>query len=69
MRNLLDSSSNKFIHKISKSLELCKKLIKILDFTLDDNAPVNISKGNVIKLGFNSELDELRDLSKSGKTI
>ncbi|MBT7624395.1 MAG: DNA mismatch repair protein MutS [Flavobacteriaceae bacterium] len=67
LKNILDSSSNKFIHRISKSLELCNKLIKILDFTLDDNAPVNISKGNVIKLGFNSELDELRDLSKSGK--
>ena len=67
LKNLLDSSSNKFINRISNSLELCKKLIKILDFTLDDNAPVNISKGNVIKLGFNSELDELRDLSKSGK--
>jgi len=67
LKDLLDSSSNKFIKKISKSLDICKKLIKILDFTLDDNAPVNISKGNVIKLGFNKELDKLRDLSKSGK--
>ena len=67
LKDLLDSSSNKFIKKIPKSLDICKKLIKILDFTLDDNAPVNISKGNVIKLGFNKELDKLRDLSKSGK--
>jgi len=67
LKDLLDSSSNKFIKKISKSLDICKKLIKILDSTLDDNAPVNVSKGNVIKLGFDNELDNLRDLSKSGK--
>ena len=34
---------------------------------LDDEAPVIISKGNVIKNGFNSALDKLRTLSKSGK--
>jgi DNA mismatch repair protein MutS len=34
---------------------------------LDDEAPVIISKGNVIKNGFNSDLDKLRTLSKSGK--
>ncbi len=67
LKDLLDSSNNKFIKKISKSLDICKKLIKILDSTLDDNAPVNVAKGNVIKLGFDNELDKLRKLSKSGK--
>jgi DNA mismatch repair protein MutS len=67
LKDLLDSSNNKFIKKISKSLDICKKLIKILDSTLNDNAPVNVAKGNVIKLGFDNELDKLRELSKSGK--
>jgi len=67
LKDLLDSSNNKFIKKISKSLDICKKLIKILDSTLDDNAPVNVAKGNVIKLDFDNELDRLRELSKSGK--
>ncbi len=67
LKDLLDSSNNKFIKKISKPLDICKKLIKILDSTLNDNAPVNVAKGNVIKLGFDNELDKLRELSKSGK--
>jgi len=67
LKDLLDSSNNKFIKKISKSLDICKKLIKILDSTLNDNAPVNVAKGNVIKLDFDNELDRLRELSKSGK--
>ncbi len=34
---------------------------------LDEDAPVNILKGNAIKHGYSSDLDELRNLSNSGK--
>ena len=67
LKELLDSGSNKFVQKISKSLDLCEKLIDVLETTLDEEAPVSISKGNVVKKGFNIELDQLKDLSKSGK--
>jgi DNA mismatch repair protein MutS len=48
-------------------LDLCEKLINVLEITLDEQAPVNVNKGNVVKKGFNLELDQLKDLSKSGK--
>ena len=67
LKKLLDSSSNEFIQKISNSLNLCEKLIDILETTLDEEAPVSVSKGNVVNRGFNLELDQLKDLSKSGK--
>ena len=67
LKERLDSSSNEFVQKISKSLDLCEKLINVLETILDDEAPVSVSKGNVIKKGFNVELDQLKDLSKSGK--
>ena len=67
LKETLDSSSNEFIQKISNSLDLCEKLINVLEITLDEEAPVSVSKGNVIKKGFNVELDQLKDLSKSGK--
>jgi DNA mismatch repair protein MutS len=34
---------------------------------LDEDAPVNILKGNAIKHGYSTDLDELRNLSNSGK--
>ena len=67
LKERLNSSSNEFVQKISKSLDLCEKLIDVLEITLDEEAPVSVSKGNVIKKGFNEELDQLKDLSKSGK--
>jgi len=35
--------------------------------TLNEDAPVNVLKGNTVAAGFSSELDELRGLSKTGK--
>ena len=67
LKKLLQSSSNKSLNIISKNLDKCKELFKILDTTLGEDAPVNISKGNTIKSNFNEELDKLRNFSKSGK--
>ena len=68
IKKILKSKSNKFIQKIENSLDDCDSLISLLDRRLDEDAPVSISKGSVIKSGFNSDLDELRNLSKSEKT-
>ncbi len=39
----------------------------LLDRGLTDEPPVNVTDGGVIREGYSSELDELRDLSRSGK--
>ena len=67
IKELLKLYPNQFIKKIENSLDNCDSLISLIDSILDDEAPVIISKGNVIKNGFNSDLDKLRTLSKSGK--
>ena len=43
------------------------ELIKYLTDYLNDELPVNISKGNVIKTGISEELDHLRGLQTKGK--
>ncbi|HLA94092.1 MAG TPA: DNA mismatch repair protein MutS, partial [Pyrinomonadaceae bacterium] len=40
---------------------------KLIESSIADEPPVNIADGGVIRDGFNAELDELRDLSRSGK--
>ena len=42
-------------------------VIKTLNHYLNDDVPVNISKGGVIKKGVNKELDKYRDLLDNGK--
>ena len=67
IRNLISLSSLKNLNKINSSLSNCDSIINLLEKTLNDDAPVNIKKGNVIKEKYNSELDNLRNLSESGK--
>ena len=46
-----------------------EELIKYLENYLNDELPVNISKGNVIKNGISDELDRLRNLQSKGKNF
>jgi len=67
IKDLLSDQSLKNLYKINSSLDYCDSIINLLEKTLDNEAPVNIKKGNIIKENFSSELDELRSLSISGK--
>lgn len=48
-------------------LENCEELIKKVSMTLQQEAPINIAKGNAIRPGVSDDLDELRQISSSGK--
>ncbi|MGI9530129.1 DNA mismatch repair protein MutS [Lutimonas sp.] len=52
---------------LAEGIDPLTDLISKLDISIEEDAPVNINKGNVIKSGINKELDELRHLSNSGK--
>ncbi|WP_052910882.1 DNA mismatch repair protein MutS [Riemerella anatipestifer] len=44
-----------------------EEVINTLESNLNEELPVNLAKGNVIKLGVSDELDRLRGLQNSGK--
>lgn len=58
---------NEVLKTIGKNINDCLELRDRIKETLFEEAPVNIQKGNAIASGVSDELDELRDLSKSGK--
>lgn len=49
------------------SLETHEELFKLLDVSIVDEPPISIKEGYMIKSGFNSELDELRNIRSGGK--
>ncbi|WP_457616767.1 DNA mismatch repair protein MutS [Lutibacter sp.] len=61
-------SKNKSLKNIGEQLQSCNTLREKISATLNENAPVNINKGNAIASGVSKELDELRAISSSGKT-
>jgi len=60
-------SDNKQLKVIGEQLNICKNIADKIEDTITENPPISVNKGGVIKEGVNSELDELRNLSKSGK--
>jgi DNA mismatch repair protein MutS len=67
IKALTQQTNNKALQQIGESLELCEDLRQRIKATLNEEAPVNILKGNTISSDFSEELKELRALSTSGK--
>ena len=63
------NSGYKPIKKWAEQLNDNSDVTGSIDKTIDEDAPVIIGKGKVIKTGFNKELDELRSLSSDAKTV
>lgn len=55
------------LKKIEEQLNPCHLIKDRLQIEINEDAPVNILKGDVINKGVNAELDELRSIAYSGK--
>ncbi len=64
---LASNCTNESLKIIGDKLQSCDVLREKIKVTLNEDAPVNVLKGNSIAAGYSTELDELRGLSKSGK--
>jgi len=67
IRELALSSSCAALTSLAQQIHPLDTLCDRIETILNEDAPVNILKGEVIKENFSSELDELRNLSVSGK--
>lgn len=67
IKALATNCKNEALQIIGDNLLSCDVLREKIKQTLNEEAPVNVLKGNTITAGFSPELDELRNLSKSGK--
>lgn len=67
IREKLEQASNATLKQLGKSIDLCMAIRERIERELHADAPVLVNKGNVIAEGVDAELDELRNLSSSGK--
>lgn len=67
IKTLALQSKNEALKTIGDSLHACELLREKIETTLNPDAPVAINKGNAIAVGVNTELDELRTISSTGK--
>ena len=67
IKKLLKKSKAKSLKELSNSLDNCNQLRKLIERTLNEEAPVSILKGNSISSNFSKELEDLRGIAFSSK--
>lgn len=68
VKSLLASSNNDRLMEFEKEIEDLNDILRLIEDAIEENPPVTIKEGNLIKLGYNKELDELKEISLKGKT-
>lgn len=69
IKELLVNFNSKLLVEIANNIDNLEDLKNYLEITIDDNAGQTLKEGNVIKLGFNEELDSYKNASKNGNKI
>ena len=69
IKDACQNSSEITIKKIGKRIDVCAQIREKLEKQLHPNPPALLNKGNVINVGVNLQLDELREIANSGKEI
>lgn len=67
LKTLMEQTGSSALVKLAEQLNPCQSLQQKLEAELNEEAPVNVLKGNVINKGIDAELDELRHIAFSGK--
>ena len=62
-------SDSKNLKKWSSELVNYKNIILQIERSLDENAPISLAAGKVIKKGYDKQLDDLREIATSGKNV
>lgn len=68
LKQLLDQSTIEILSSINNRIKDLIDVVEKIELAISDNPPLAISDGNVIRSGYNAELDELRNLSINAKT-
>ncbi len=67
IRSSLSNATDSFLQNIHASLDPLPSLCQQIATGIVDEPPISLRDGNLIKSGFNTELDTLRRASKEGK--
>lgn len=67
IKKLISAQASPQLQKVGDLLHACEFLVEKIDKELRDDVSIHSNQGGIIKDGINTELDELRGISGSGK--
>ena len=67
IKKLSSGFSSRILKEINSDIDLFGDVINLIDSSVAEDPPALLREGNVIRKGFNSELDELREIVSGGR--
>ena len=67
LKTLLKEYDDKTINALSDRIDVFSDIKSFIEKAVTDDPPLTVKEGGLIKKGFNAEIDELREISGSGK--
>lgn len=67
LKTLLMDVSNNSLRQLGNRLDSLEDIYDLIEKSIEENPPITIKEGGLIKAGFNKELDEIREGSTKGK--
>ena len=69
IKALISTFSSTTLKGITKELDTLDDIFELIDKAIDDNPPLTIREGGMIKAGFNADVDYYRSIKNGGKDI
>ncbi len=69
IKALLESFDSSLLKEQNENIYPCEEISALVENAIVDEPPVNVKDGGVIKVGFNEELDSLRNVITNGRDI
>ena len=67
LKQILSTTNSKLLQIMYKRLDELKDIYSLIERAIVDEPPISVKEGGIIKKGFNSEIDDLKEASTQGK--
>lgn len=68
IKQILENINTGAVSEIYSGLKELDHIVQIIEKAINDEPPASVSDGNVVKKGYNTELDKIRSISRNAKS-
>ena len=67
LKEVLISINNEEIIKLGKAIDSLEDIFDLLEKSIEENPPISVKEGGLIKEGYDKNLDKIKDICENGK--
>ena len=67
LKKTLASSKSEYLQNLYLNLDELKDIYELIEKAIVEEPPITITEGGIIKLGYNQEIDDLKNATTEGK--